>query len=122
MEPGGTLEERAEVTRKRILDYTKFRLGEDKLLYELGAKERKPHVPSAGEWNITYVDPQSAVDRFSHIRDSVMEERVEKSQIRERRDPYANSVASLLATHDDDDEDHDGHSGTAATLSLLACV
>ena len=105
MEPGGTLEERAEVTRKRILDYTKFRLGEDKLLYELGAKERKPHVPSAGEWNITYVDPQSAVDRFSHIRDSVMEERVEKSQIRERRDPYANSVASLLATHDDDDEE-----------------
>jgi type IV secretory pathway ATPase VirB11/archaellum biosynthesis ATPase len=80
MEPGGTLEERAEVSRKRLLNYARFRLGEDQLMYELGAKTRAPKVPTAGDWDIEYTDPDSSVNRFSAIRDSVMEERVENSR------------------------------------------
>ena len=42
MEPGGSLEERADVTRQKLLNYIKFRR-ERKLKLKLGVKGRKPY-------------------------------------------------------------------------------
>ena len=38
MEPGGSLEERADVTRQKLLNYIKFRREEEKLKFKLGVK------------------------------------------------------------------------------------
>ena len=51
MEPGGTLEERADVTRKKLLNYIKFRREEERMKFKIGVKGRKAQIPGAGDWN-----------------------------------------------------------------------
>ena len=75
MEPGGSLEERADVTRQKLLNYIKFRREEEKLKFKLGVKGRKPRIPGAGDWDIKYIDPETAVERFSSIKGSILDER-----------------------------------------------
>ena len=77
MEPGGTLEERADVTRQKLLNYIKFRREEEKMKFKIGTKSTKPQIPGAGDWNVTYVDPTTAVNRFTSIKSAILDERSE---------------------------------------------
>ena len=45
--------------------------------FKIGIKGRKAQIPGAGDWNITYVDPTTAVNRFSSIKSSILDERTE---------------------------------------------